>query len=315
MPQHAPAHHGECQNNTNPLVLAEALCVPCITDTARKTKTNTPTRMITDAWRLQELALATSDPAQHTQAAQQSNRLAQSVIDEDSENVKERIRAHLLYGYRDAFEDRWTLGFGTATSEKAIHEANRGAGAALFEYAQRPHPNNLGFAGEALAFYLMSRPGTDPVHFLFPASTRENRSSWSSLNHDAYLPWQRQSGALDKLPFPFEIAAQSSRKSTLSDKPPLKQIRFSQVFSPMREEIGERKPLHTLIDLGVAEWRSGGACLYDETVLDFAGHCLSSALSTYTYNLALAEIRPAQTHLRNGSESILPTSSTAFRSA
>lgn len=120
----------------------------------------------------------------------------------------------------------------------------------------------------------MSRPGVDSTDFLFPASPREERSKVTRQNHDAYKMWDAQNGPT-KLPLSIKT---TSAKPLSYDIPSLS---MKSVMSPVLHSVGTDS-ISDLFAMATLE-HLGESSSYQETVLDYAGHCLNSTIQEKLY--------------------------------
>lgn len=266
--------HGRCENNLTPLALAENLCVPCADEAVLNSRDKSPSQKVTKAWRLAELALASKDPEVKRKSLDVSHQLIARALGQKITRVSTN-RANVLKGQLPAIQDR---AYGLKPSAPSRKRANMAFGDILVNRYDA-HAGNIGGSAEALVWYLMSREGVPSEDFLFVGSYREESSQGDNqrVNHDTYRLWPDAAGSPSKIPLQM--------KATQSSQYDVPVLVVGQVLSPVLNALGTDSLEPLMAMAGFESIGRGGS--YQETMLDFAGHCIQTKITNLTYNAIL----------------------------
>lgn len=269
--------HGRCETNKMPLSLAENLCIPCATQTVREGRTKTPAQKVAKAWGLVELALASKDAKIKQDTLASSSQLVGRALAQKSAPTG-HANARLLQSFIPSFTDRANHPSPTAASRRY---ANLALGELLLWRYETHMADNAGWSAEALVLYLMSREGIPGEDFLLAGSPREEtNTNKPRLNHDAYQLWPDGSGNPSK--FPVQI---KNKHTSGYDVPVLAVV---STLRPVLETLGTNS-IEPIMSMAAFE-SAGKTGSHQETVLDFASHCIQAALTTSAYRSIISEM-------------------------
>lgn len=277
--------HNRCENNQTQLSLGEHLCEPCANKEAHTGRTRTPTQKVKRAWNLAELALASQSPKMKQASLDATQQLTRAAIEQKAAPATQ-ARARILKSFLPALTDR---AHNVATTTRSRQYANTKLGELLLWRFEARIADNIGWSVEALVLYLMSREGIANGDMLFAGSPREEENTVSKrLNHDTYALWPSGSGQPSKLPLQVKYA---DKQASQYDVPSLAVV---PTLRPVLDALGTNS-LEPIIAMAAFE-SMGKAGAYQETALDFAGHCLQNALTTFAYQHTLADFSPKNDH-------------------
>jgi hypothetical protein len=252
--------------------------MPCTNQYAQAGRIKTSAQKISKAWRMAELALAASDSRVKQRSLRTSSELVDKAIAQEASPAT-HAKAKILKSCLPALSNR---AYNLEPEASSRRHANATLGELLLWRLEAPIAANIGWSVEALVLYLMSREGVASEDFLFAGSPREENSTKKRLNHDTYQLWPDRSGGPSKFPIQLKnVAGHSSHYDvpTLAVTPTLR---------PVLNAIGTDsiEPIMTM-----AAFESlGKTGPYQETVLDFAGHCLQTTITALMYQRIMTDI-------------------------